>query len=234
MEKHKQKNKARRLLTSTDKHDRFISSYFKNKYPDIYAEAEEFYTCLDQIYPLKRDLRKTAEFLHMTNGVTTIQQQYYKNKCLKKTKENHSTDNMMLHIPLLNYDETSTHIRQQINAHTGETSTVTGISQESSGIPDVHADESSGIPDVHADESLSIPDVHADESLSIPDVHADESLSIPDKVYEDLIFELRKDPHLKAIFNDFESSEEDDIMQELIPHSDEETPLEWELHNLGY
>ena len=240
MEKNKQKNTTRRLLTSSDKHDRFISTYVQMKHPDIYTEANCFYTSLDQRYPEKRDLRKTAEFLHTTQGIESMYQQYYINKCNKK-KAN-STDSMVLRIPLMDQNQIPMGMLQQKNVHVNEVPMVTDISStvpdlhadEPSGIPDVHADESSGIPDVHADEPLGIPDVHADESSGIPDVHADEPLCIPDNVYQDLLRELRKDTDLKAIFSDFELSEEDDIIDELIPHPDEETPLEWELHNLGY
>ena len=242
---------VRRLLTSTDKHDRFISTYVQMKHPDIYTEAECFYTHLDQIYPEKRDLRKTAEFLHDTQGVGSVYQHYYRNRCHKK--KTNSPDNMMLKIQFLDQNQIPMGMLQRKNAHASEVPMVTDISStvpdvhadepssipdvhtdESSTVPDVHADEPSSIPDVHTDESSSIPDVHADEPSSIPDVHADEPLCIPDNVYQDLLRELRKDPDLKAIFNEFESSEEDDIIDELIPHADEETPLEWELHNLGY
>ena len=240
MEKNKQKNTTRRLLTSTDKHDRFISTYVQEKYPDIYTEANSFYTRLDQMYPGKRDLRKTAEFLHTTQGVKSMYQHYYRNKCNKK--KTYSPDTMQLRIQFLDQNEIPMGMLQQKNAYASEVPSVTDISStvpdlhadEPSGIPDVHADESSSIPDLHADEPSGIPDVHADESSSIPDVHADEPLCIPDNVYQDLLRELREDPNLKAIFSDFESSEEDDIIDELIPHADEETPLEWELHNLGY
>ena len=197
MEKNQRKNTTRRLLTSTDKHDRFISTYVKNKYPDIYDEAHQVYTDLDQIYPQKRDLRKTQEFLHITQGVSNIYQQYYTDKCLKKTQEKSCTDNMVLQIPLLNFNETST-----------------GTPQESS--------------DLHADETPTVT-LHADETPTVTP-HADEALSIPNNVLDDVISELRKDPDLETIFNDFEMFDEDD----LIHYSDEETPLEWELHNLGY
>ena len=223
MEKNQRKNSIRRLLTATDKHDRFISTYVKNKHPDIYDQAQQVYTDLNQIYPWKRDLRKTIEFQRITQGGTNIYQQYYTDKHLKKTQEKSYTDKMLLEIPLLNCKQTSMDTPQESSdLHADETSTVTRqpvIPQESS---DLHADETS---------TVTRQPVIPQESS---DLHADEALSIPNNTLEDVISELRRDPDLKAIFSDFDISDEDDLMQEIIHYSDEETPLEWELHNLGY
>ena len=213
MEKYRKKNNTRRLLTLTDKHDRFISAYVKNKHPDIYDEAHQVYTDLDQIYPQKRDLRKTQEFLHITQGVSDIYQRYYMDKSLKKTQEKLCTDNMMLQIPLLNLNQTSMGTPQESSdLHADETPTVTS-----------HPDETS------KDTPQESSDLHADETPTVTP-HPDEALSIPNNVLEDVISELRKDPLLETYFSDFEMFDEGD----LIHYSDEETPLEWELHNLGY
>ena len=236
------KNTTRRLLTLTSKHDRFISTYLKAKHPDVYSEADELYTELNKLYPDKRDLRKTIEFLHITSGIKNINEYYYRNRVSKKTEKNHITDNMLLEIPLLNQNtltnnqnESPMVIPQEINVHTDESPTV--IPQEIN----VHTDES---PMVIPQEI----NVHTDESPTvIPqeiNVHTDESpMVIPDKIYEDLLRELRKDPDLHAIFNDFDLSEEDQAIPETVPeleniddilNIDEQTPLEWELYTLGY
>ena len=221
------KNTTRRLLTLTSKHDRFISTYLKAKHPDVYSEADGLYTELNKLYPDKRDLRKTIEFLHITSGIKNINEYYYRNRVSKKTEKNHITDNMLLEIPLLNQNsltnnqnESPTVIPQEINVHTDESPTV--IPQEIN----VHTDES---PMVIPQEI----NVHTDESPMV----------IPDKIYEDLLLELRKDPDLHAIFNDFDLSEEDQAIPETVPeleniddilNIDEQTPLEWELYTLGY
>ena len=72
MESKQRKNTTRRMLTLTSKHDRFIASYLKAKHPQVYGEADEFFTQLNKLYPDKRDLRKTVEFLHATTGITNF------------------------------------------------------------------------------------------------------------------------------------------------------------------
>ena len=199
VEKNQQKNATRRLLTTKDKHDRFIATYVKIKHQDVYAEAYSFYTELDQTYPTKRDLRKTPEFLHRTEGIESMYDHYYQNKLNKKKNSQSAKDNMVLKIQLM-------------AKSIGSLST------------DVHVDEiQTG--------SLST-DVHVDE-IQTGSLSTDEPLVLPDNVYQDLLNELAQDKDLKAILNDFEMFEED-IIDELVPGPNEETPLEWELHNLGY
>ena len=211
MEKNQRKNTVRRNLTLSSRHDRFISAYVKAIHADIYSKADEMYTFLKEVYPDKRDMRKVPEFLLLTTGVKNINAHYYKNKMSKKTEQNnHNTDNMVLEIQLVNQDELSTIIPRQTNVPTGELSTI--IPKETN----VPTDELSTI----------IP-----KETNVP---TDEpQLIIPDKIYEDLLSELRSDPDLNAIFNGFDVSEEDHVIAEY-ESIDEPTPLEWELHNLGY
>ena len=231
--KNQRKNTVRRMLTLSSRHDRFIATYIKAKHPDVYTEADEMYTFLKEVYPNKRDLRKVPEFLQLTTGVKSINAHYYKNRLSKKTEQNnHNTYNMVLEIPLLNQNaltmnqnELSTTIPEETSVPTDELSTT--IPEETS----VPTDELSTI----IPEETSVP---TDElSTIIPEetnVPTDEpQLIIPDKIYEDLLSEIRSDPDLKAIFNDFDVLEEDQVILE---HGsiDEPSPLEWELHNLGY
>ena len=87
------------------KQDRFISAYVKTKDPRLFMEAKDYYKQLDSIYPHKRDLCKTVEFLHMSTGVSSFSQYYYKRKQEKQDKEKQDkekiTDNMVLRIPLM-------------------------------------------------------------------------------------------------------------------------------------
>ena len=247
MESKQRKNTTRRLLTLTSKHDRFISAYLKAKYPEVYGEADEFFTQLNKLYPDKRDLRKTIEFLRITAGIKNLNEYYYRNKISKRLEKNHTADNMVLEIPLLNQNTLTNNQNEEVNES-----------------PLVIPEE----VNVHANElPLVIPEevnVHANEPpLVIPEevnVHANEPpLVIPDHLYEDLIQELRKDPDLRAIFkdmNDVDLSQEHQPIPETIPeveninhliqelcedsdthnvlNIDEPTPLEWELYTLGY
>ena len=264
VEKNQQKNATRRLLTTKDKHDRFIATYVKIKHQDVYAEAYSFYTELDQTYPTKRDLRKTAEFLHRTEGIESMYDHYYQNKLNKKKNSQSVKDNMVLKIQLMAKSigslSTDVHVDE---IQTGSLSTDVHVDEIQTGSlsTDVHVDEiqtGSLSTDVHVDEiqtgSLST-DVHVDE-IQTGSLSTNEPLVLPDNVYQDLLNELAQDKDLKAILNDFEMFEEDineltqdkdlkavlndfemfeeDIIDELVPGPNEETPLEWELHNLGY
>ena len=55
----KREQRHRRELTG--KLDKTISDYVHHKYPNIYAEAKEYYDELNAMYPSKKDLIKTVE-----------------------------------------------------------------------------------------------------------------------------------------------------------------------------
>ena len=256
MESKQRKNTTRRMLTLTSRHDRFIASYLKAKHPQVYDEADEFYMQLNQMYPEKRDLRKTVEFLHATTGITNFSEFYYKNKISKRVEKKHITDNMLLEIPLLGQGTVTNNENEEENTHANE-------SHEEE---NTHANESHEEENTHVNESHEEENTHANESpspLVIPEqlnTHVSEShLVLSDQVYEDLVRDLMKDPDLRAIFKDFDDvdiSQEDqpvssdqikpqnmkfeleNLIQELCQdpdlNMDEPTPLEWELYSSGY
>ena len=57
------KNINRREETRRVRVERIISGYVKHCHPEVYSKAYEFYQHLNGIYPDKKDLRKTREFL---------------------------------------------------------------------------------------------------------------------------------------------------------------------------
>ena len=231
MESKQRKNTTRRMLTLTSKHDRFIASYLKAKHPQVYGEADEFFTQLNKLYPDKRDLRKTVEFLHATTGITNFSEYYYRNKISKRVEKKHIADNMLLEIPLLSQGTSTNNENEEENTHPNESPSPLVISEE---------------VNTHVSESPLV----ISEKVN---THVSESpLVISDHLYEDLIRELRKDPDLHAIFKDIgdvDISQQDQPVAETIPNvenliqelcqdpdlnMDEPTPLEWELYALGY
>ena len=71
----------------------FVDEYVRVKYRDVYSEAINFYTALDQAYPRKRNLCKTSEFQSWRVEV------HKKDK--KSTAQQEKTRNMALSIPLI-------------------------------------------------------------------------------------------------------------------------------------
>ena len=150
MDTKEKKKTARKTLSARAKHDRFITSYLQVKYPKEYEEAEEYYKQLSVLYPGKRDLTKTTEFLYLATGYRSYVQYYRSRIHTKKTKKikekTDISDNMVLEIPLMSSNDMDTVVLEE---------------------------------------------------------KADESLVISDDIYDNLIREIRNDPELYAIFNDF-------------------------------
>ena len=201
----------RRNLTQSARRARFISSYTEAMHPDIYNEADEMFTKLKEVYPDKRDMRKVPEFLCLTTGVKTMNAHYYKNKISKKKDENnHNKDNMVLEIQLTKHDELSTIMPKETNGPTGELANC---------IPDETNAPAGELANIIPDET----NAPTGELANV----------IPDDIYQGLLEELSNDPDLSRIFNGFAPLEEDNVIVEY-QSIDEPTPLEWELHNLGY
>ena len=245
MKSNQRKNATRRKLTVTSRHDKFISTYLKAKHPEVFREADRFYTQLDERYPEKRDLRKTMEFLNITAAVTNINEHYYRNKLSKKLERNPNANKMVLEIPLL--DQSTLTNNEEVNVHA--TTVIPEVNVHATPvIPEVNVHATAVIPEVNVHATAVIPEVNVHATPVIPEEVNESPLVIPDHVYEDLVRELTKDPGLKAIFddmNDIDLSEEhqpvaevENIIQESCQDPDtdmdEPTPLEWELYTLGY
>ena len=124
MDRSERKRLTRKNLSLKARLDRFISGYIEVKHPQTYNEAKEYYEKLDSVYPNKRDLCKTVEFLYATTGVTSFTE-YYRQKRLdkgkKQTEKKSIVDNMVLRIPL--FDATDKNIvgnipdQQKVNVH---------------------------------------------------------------------------------------------------------------------
>ena len=106
------KNVCRRAESMRVREERVITGYVKNAYPNIYEEARQFFSYLDSVYPLKKDLRKTNEYASINHG--SKRKKYYpriqKEKPKEKPKEK-LQDTMVLRIPLMARNNTETEIQ---------------------------------------------------------------------------------------------------------------------------
>ena len=92
------KNIYRREETRRVRVERIISGYVKHCHPEVYSKAHEFYQHLDAVYPDKKDLRRTNEFL-------ALMQEPARPVRTRHTRKKTITDNMILQIPLIQQGE---------------------------------------------------------------------------------------------------------------------------------
>ena len=241
MEKREQKKLARRNLNLKIRQDRFVSAYVRHKHPQAYSEASKWYKQLDEMYPEKKDLRKTLEFLRMTMGVRSYNQYYSKrkNETVEKSskkqaqEKNDIVDNMILKIPLMKMSET---ILQKASTIKDDEPNLIITDQEYGAVieelrndPDLYAiynDLNGEIADknTYQDNILDMSEVQQME-ITVENPHENESfLNIPNQMYEEIIQELDQDPDLCSIFNDIDVDIE----------YNEKSPLEEELDMLGW
>ena len=69
-EKLETRKQQRRTRRNKIRQELIISEYIQLKYFDIYSEAAEFYSVLNNMYPTKHDLRKTDEYKVWKSGFT--------------------------------------------------------------------------------------------------------------------------------------------------------------------
>ena len=144
-ERNIRKRITRKSLSIKTRRDRFISGYVKQKYPEAYMEAEEFYSKIDRIYPNKRDLCKTIEFLRITTGIKNINEYYHRNRLPKVRRKNHTVDNMVLEIPLLSHNTLTSNRTEEVNVHVNESPLVLPDGLYEDLVPEIRKD-----PDLHA------------------------------------------------------------------------------------
>ena len=84
------KNIWRREETQRVREERIITGYFKYIHPEIYSEAKDFFNQLNELYPGKKDLRRTNEFEWLKSGTDKKLKKFYPppEKKSKKEKQN--------------------------------------------------------------------------------------------------------------------------------------------------
>ena len=207
MDRLQQKRSARKLLVQSKRKDKLISAYIQAKHPEIYAEATAFYQNLDALYPTKRDLCKTVEFLRITTGASNYHSYYYQRKLEKKQSEKKAaettTPEMVLQIPLLTQETVQAQTTLDIP---GAADVITEVQQD-------HA-----LRDVFKEMTTHETVQREDPSCQslVQDQNEAEKLQIETTSYQSLVQELLNDPMLQDAFEDIELNDPSPLENELI------------------
>ena len=193
-------NSLRREEAKRRRLERVIAGYINICHSEIYNEAWQFYKGLEEMYPDKKDLRKTPAFMslkHMRNKPTEKV-----NFC--RTRERTVTDKMVLQIPLMK--TTTTNVR--------ETSGPSPPSEETTvETTTTNVRETSGPPPSSEETTVETTTTNVREtsgpSPSSEETTVETTTELPlidDGTLEELIAELREDSNLQGFFDnlDFE------------------------------
>ena len=198
-------NERRRQFTGKARQAVFTMEYIQMKYPEIYNEAEGFFTILDLRYPDKHDLRKTneyASFKHITEGKASKdgKKLYFDIETAKVSVRN-----------IENPSVTSAHSESQPMeiCHYETVETVTSVPCESPSTETISSTKKELEPRL---EITLIPEQQArkatvtTQTLQITTEQETPPISfndIPNDMIDEIIAQLRQDPDLADIFNDF-------------------------------
>ena len=86
---------------------KFMVKYFENKHKDLFAEAVTLYQHAKENNPNVRDLTKTVQFMECATPHIAIPRYYKSRQQQTKTVETTREPQMVLEIPLLNPQQTS-------------------------------------------------------------------------------------------------------------------------------
>ena len=219
--------------TSENNRNKFIVKYVEAIHGDIHEEAQQLYGEIKNKNPGRKDLTKTVEFMQKVTPFRSIPVYYYTRQkeskpARKNTKGTSSTTQMVLNIPLMEFTE--------MPATVMATSTTNDVEMS----PSQPGDEQ--------EEDREMPQPQPGDEQEDQPSHLD----MPYHIYEEVLQEIRQDPELFQIFNDFnvpdhDGENNDDMWVNVLDHDgennddmwdsfviDEQTPLERELSRIGY
>ena len=218
--------------------NKFIAKYVEGMYGDIYVEAQELYEDVKRKNPGRKDLTKTVEFMTAVTPDTPIPAYYFarERKCSQKTHETTrttTTPRMVLNIPLMSLP--SNHLISPISTSSGveeqpHISTSSDVGEQPPSPPHISTSSDVGEQPPHISTSSDV----GEHTLQ---------LEIPAPVYTELLEDLRKDPDLWQILNDFNTDisenveighDNDDSGNDMWDSFENQTPLERELELQGY
>ena len=209
MNKVDRKNNKRRLEAMNVRQNRVVVGYVQYLHPEIYKKAEEFYENLNARYPNKKDLRKTNDYEWLKSNLPASNQvKYYDRKGKNNTEPTKTVDNTE---PTKTVDNTE------------PTKIVDNMELV---IPLMSLAEKEAVDlSVHSEIEMAVQQQVEVITESNPTVFSE--LNISDETISEMIHELRQDPDLDMVFNDFDTDCDIDF-----DGFDEETPLERELNNI--
>ena len=179
-------------------HFKFITAYVENLYRDVYVEAQELFEYVRQKNPGVKDLTKTAEFMSVAMPDKSVPKHYLSKRREDIRRRNTQTFNtqsrMVLNIPLVPLSSITS---QPV------------VASPPSPSPPVVASPPLPSPPVVASPPLPSPPVVASSASPLTSFDTEDPLLLPTDVYQSLLEELKQDPDLWQILNDFNPCDED-------------------------
>ena len=224
-------NVRRRQEASRVRENRIITEYVQIKHPGIYKNAKALYTRLDNLYPEKKDLRRTYEYQAFMTGLEP--------KKYKYSRQQHRAinDNMLLQIELMDNPADVPAVPAVVPADVPAVVPPVVPADVPAVPPVVSADVPavSAIPDVTIEDAeITLPAVSdeiVDEIIrglrhvvpadvpavsAIPDVTIEDAeITLPavsDEIVDEIIRELRQDPDLNSIFDNIDIEDERELL----------------------
>ena len=180
--------RSRQAKATADRHYyKFISYYVRATHKEIYDEAEALFRQAKADNPGVKDLVKTATYLRRVHPHATIPR-YYTSRNLKPKQG--CTKKMVLNIPLIPIQATGS--LASVESPPPEIAESTPLSTPS------ELTESTP-PELAESTPLSTLPEHTETTQ----VSTSPQLLLPTEIYEGLLMELRSDPELESILNDF-------------------------------
>ena len=190
------KNIWRREETQRVREERIITGYIKYRHPEIYSEGKDFFNQLNELYPKKKDLRRTNEFEWLKLGTDKKLKKFYPRQRKNQKKKNKINDNMVLHIPLL-----AEHEIPQETAVGSEATQETAVGSE--------ATQETAVGSKATQETSATQEIPIElQEVTLP--------FIRDDIIEDIMTGLRQDPDIQSIFDEFDFSDDCRLEDELL------------------
>ena len=230
MDKLKRRKELRVKREHEGRHTRFIAEYVKIKHHDVYMEADRYYKTIRGKNPNKKDARKTDDFTKLTTQYNTRRAYYMRHYRGKNARNRQQyNDNLVLNIELM---QVETPPETQV-----ETQPETQVETQ----PETQVETQ---PETQV-ETQPETQVETQPETQVETQPETQQLFLHDHLFEGLMDEIRNDPDLYQIFNDFdntcnecrqppEGEGSNDDMGEVFNVYGGPTPLEHELTRLGF
>ena len=229
------KNELRRQYRAETREALLIKEYVETKYPAVYEEAVMFYNFLNNLYPVKSDLRRTEQFKALKMGFTYVP----KKDVRKYTKQ------VFEAIPMTNasnFTEQTETAQPQGDAEQpiypeGDTNQTKTLHEKimQLRIPLLEPSVTTRTVQVVTEEILQEKQVVSNEENPLQVASNDIFKStlneeIPDEIFQKILAELHQDPDLHNMMNEIDQEIEFEQLGADIDIPDDR--LEQELENM--
>ena len=199
----------RRLDAKRKRLERVMSGYIFHTHPEIYAEGVKFYNTLDTIYPNKKDLRKTPQFMALQQTIPPYNI-VEKSKVLQVTEKKRTVkDSFVLEIPLVKrktaVQQTSTITRAMKTVATTsatETTATTSAPETSTSTSATETVATTSATETAATTSAMETTADTNAVVESTGSGTTDLLAVDDVTLQQIIEELKSDTCLYQFFND--------------------------------